>query len=293
MALIKKILEFLAHSLIIVGFVAISMSFTSSVILGIDIDIKILLISFLIFFSIYSINRKTDIKEDIINNENRAYFIRNYGKMLNIIGILFYPIAFFIGLLISPVIAFSTLIPILIGILYSVKWVPESLYKYLKFRRLKDILIVKNMSVAFTWAFTILLLITLSSNVIISSSIIFILFIFFFIRVFVNTVMFDMRDVRGDMSEEVKTIPIIFGEKNTKKMLTSIIILLMIFIFLVSFIMKLNPIMYLINFSSFYALFYIYLFDKSYVDKNFLCDVVIDGEYLLIGILVLIGFLLV
>lgn len=37
------------------------------------------------------------------------------------------------------------------------------------------------------------------------------IFFFFFIKSFVNTILFDVRDVKGDAENHVKTIPVFIG----------------------------------------------------------------------------------
>ena len=45
----------------------------------------------------------------------------------------------------------------------------------------------------------------------------------------------------------------------------------------------------MINLGTLYVYVYIYAFGKKWADTNFLCDIVVDGEYLVIGALALVG----
>ncbi len=68
---------------------------------------------------------------------------------------------------------------------------------------------IKNFVVALVWAFIIgALVYPVESFQLI--------FIFFFIKSFINTVIFDCRDVKGDLMVGLITIPVYLGEVNTR-----------------------------------------------------------------------------
>ncbi|MDP2840962.1 MAG: UbiA family prenyltransferase, partial [Candidatus Methanoperedens sp.] len=71
---------------------------------------------------------------------------------------------------------------------------------------------VKNFVVALTWAFTIVAFIY---NFIENYLLGFLIFSFFFFKSFINTVLFDCKDIDGDSIAGLTTIPVYFGEKRT------------------------------------------------------------------------------
>lgn len=286
---LKTMINFLVHSLLIVWFVGFSMVFTALTILNFQIDFRLPIAFALIFFSLYAINRRTDIKEDETTHKDRSEFIKKYGRYVFKAGLISYPLAFLIALSINMITALTTLIPLILGLLYSVRWIPQKAEKKIGFRRLKDVFIIKNLTIAFTWSFSlVVMIITYVSMNLFSYDIIFI-FIFFFMRVFINTVMFDLRDAEGDKMEGMKTIPIFLGKEKTKMLLYILNLFLALIIFYYAGIGIINPIMYIINLSAIYSIFYIYIFDKNYINKDFLCDVIIDGEFIFIAFLTIIA----
>ncbi len=78
----KKTIEFVIHSSLFVGLVGMAMLFTSQSLLGLPTSPELLLIAFLISFSAYNINRKTDTKEDRISHPERTEFLNSYYKYI-------------------------------------------------------------------------------------------------------------------------------------------------------------------------------------------------------------------
>ncbi len=158
-------------------------------------------------YSVYTLDRTLKSKEDEVNRPEE----KNPDK-----NIIFFIISalLFIALLIliikkdSPLVA---LFPFVIGFLYT---------KGLKISsisiRFKHGFGIKNFTVAFTWAFT---LIAFIPNFIDNYLQIFWLFFFFFFKSFINTVLFDIKDIEGDSAAGLFTIPVYFGEQRTRKIL--------------------------------------------------------------------------
>lgn len=102
-------------------------------------------LTFFITYGIYGLNKLTDIKEDAINNPERAVTIKKFEivfkysvAMAFIFSIL---LSISVNILALPVLLF----PLFTGILYSVR-ISKNL------PRLKDITGVKNLSIALSWS---------------------------------------------------------------------------------------------------------------------------------------------
>lgn len=151
-----------------------------------------------VVYSVYTLDRASKSKEDEVNRPGE----RNADKM---VVIFIVSVFLFISLLIltlkkvSPIVA---LLPFLIGFLYT---------KGLKVGdisiKFKQGLGIKNSTVAFTWAFTIAAFIYNFTENYLQS---FLIFIFFFSKSFINTVLFDFKDIKGDSSAGLTTIPVYF-----------------------------------------------------------------------------------
>ena len=279
----KKTIEFVIHSSLFVGLVGMAMLFTSQSLLGLPTSLELLLIAFLISFSSYNINRKTDTKEDRISHPERTAFLNMYYTYIKIVALVAHIIALFIAFSNSLVVGLIVLLPLISVSLYSISWIPP-----FTTTRLKDIFVVKNATVAIVWAIGVTILpLAYFEKPLTSTSIA--VFFYIFLKVFGNTVTFDIRDVTGDTVHNIRTIPIKVGIANTKKILT-LINLVSFCIIIVSVLYNLlRPAAYLISFVVIYTQIYIFLISKTNI--RFLTDVLADGEYIVMCLLALLSML--
>lgn len=280
---IAAIFYFLIYSSIYLSIAGAAMVYISCTIQHIRCSFPLLAIMFLTTFSVYNINRRTDEKEDAINHLERYSFTSRYGKVISTSAILAYFLAIMLALCYGLKVALVSATPLLCGILYSIAWIPEKF----KYRRLKEIPFVKNLVVAFAWAITPALLpvYLTSTNMGVETLIV---IIFFFTPVFINSVVFDMRDTEGDAAAGVKTIPVLLGLSNTMKFLTGLNILSVAIVLPLS--LQYLPLKFscLLAAGMVYANFYILLFDKV-KRTNLLCDAAADGQFILFGSLLYIA----
>jgi 4-hydroxybenzoate polyprenyltransferase len=203
------------------AFGAVALGISSSILLGIPIDVTFLAILFLITLSVYVVNRGMDIEEDTINQLERVKFIGRYKNFVLIVGILTYSLAIMLASEKGLKVAGSICVPVVIGFLYTIRWVPNGLVERWGFSRLKDIPLVKNVAVAGIWAYsTVLVMLFYNSSPVTLAAIL--LFVFIFLRCFINTLVFDIRDVLGDSEMKIRTLPIIIGACNTKILLLAL-----------------------------------------------------------------------
>ncbi|HUK92854.1 MAG TPA: UbiA family prenyltransferase [Methanomicrobiales archaeon] len=214
---VHSVLDFLVFSSLYLAFECVAMAYVSCYIQQIAWSPECIVIPFLIAFAIYNLNRKTDEDEDAINREDRYSFTKRYEKALIGISLAGIGISLLLSALHSLWAVLVTLIPFIIGTLYSVRWLPAGL----PYRRLKEIPFVKNIMVGLAWSFFLALLpVTLTGSTPDIRTLIMCL-LFFFWGIMASTIP-DIRDRPGDERTGVRTIPVIFGEKRTKGLLTSL-----------------------------------------------------------------------
>jgi len=171
----------------------------------------------LVVFTVYNLNRKTDEDEDAINHTERYAFTQKYGTILFRYAVCACIIALCLSALRGPGSFLVTIVPLVAGVVYSVPLLPARL----GFRRLKEIPFVKSLIVAFSWAVPPALL-PICHAALPPGTTTGIVGVFFFFQIFTNTVIFDVRDVEGDVASGVKTIPTILGIRRTLLLLTGI-----------------------------------------------------------------------
>ncbi|CAD6492273.1 MAG: UbiA prenyltransferase family protein [Candidatus Argoarchaeum ethanivorans] len=208
---LDKFVSLLTISSIFIAITGSLLPYFSFLLYGVRVDFKLLLASGLLTFTVYNLDKLTGIEEDLVNVPERAGFIEKNKKSVTFATIAAYIVALFLSFLQNPFAIFIILFPFCIGIVYSIK---------ISNFRLKDITGIKNIVVALCWAVIgafIPLAISFRDFSVIS-----LIFYFFFTKLFINTVLFDVRDIKGDKMNGVKTIPVVFGRKRTKNILLTL-----------------------------------------------------------------------
>lgn len=239
--------------------------------------LNIVLATFFVTFSIYGLNKLTDLKEDTINAPERAKLIKKIEPVfkfsLIFSFILSLLLAFSVNVLTLPILLF----PLFSGTLYSVKFSKN-------LPRLKDILGVKSITIALTWAVgsTFLPAICLPEKEIIP---IIIIFYFFFFKSLINAVLFDVRDIEGDKMSGVRTIPIVFGREKTKNLLLILNSTLIPWLAFSYFAGLFHQYLFVSIFTIAYGYWYILHFCKDGLKIGKSLDLLVDGEWIAIALL--------
>lgn len=269
--------EFLLYSSLFLGAAAVGMAYTSCFIQDISWTSHIAAVMFLIVFSVYNLNRKTDEAEDALNHERRFRITKKFERHLFIAAIGAYLIALgiaaFYGIFAFCVVA----IPLISGIFYSVPLLP----KWSGYRRLKEIPVMKNFVVSISWALAFSLVpVYLGASVPGTASVV--VFLFIFCWTFVASVLPDIRDRTGDYASGVATIPVLVGVGRSRNILMIINISAGAVILLAGSTAISILACAIIVMSLVYSQCCIMSIDRT--SKNdLLCDVISDGQFLTIG----------
>jgi len=249
-----------------------------------------LVIACLATWSIYTLNRTSDVKEDLVNRPDEAQLVHRHARVLRLLAIACYGAALGLSFLGGQWAFVVPLAFLVLGFTYSFAWMPVRNRE--NGRRLKDITLVKNLIISSGVASGAVLFQVLYASDLLSVSV-FAMFAFVFLRVFVNTVVFDIRDVEGDRSAGVKTIPVVYGVGKTKALLYILNLAVALVVVLSVLSAVLPPLAYFLLPSSLYAHAYIALTGHRRFTKGFLFDIVVDGEcFFILGCVVLGAFLI-
>lgn len=171
----------------------------------------------------YLLNRVSD-KEDKFNNILRWRFFNETPMKTTIwMGISILTLIIPIIVLISmnkydTALQFATLS--IIGFIYTIKIIPIIKDKKLNWINIKEIPLGKTLVVCSIWSGSAIVIASSIMNISIFRSDLLLLFISIFIGSCNNAITTDARDIPGDQMRNIKTIPSIFGLKNTFKLLS-------------------------------------------------------------------------
>jgi len=176
------------------------------------------LVAFGYLFAMHNLNRFTDRKSDKFSDPLQSLFYRRYRWPLFIVSALALTGALTVaaGLGRQPLlllIAMSVL-----GVLYSVPFIPAPLSRLIRIRGLKEIPGSKTLFVAIAWAFVTVIVPTLSQQGATGGKTAG-AFIFVLLLVYVRSALFDVFEVLGDRIVGKETLPVSIGEQKTMTIL--------------------------------------------------------------------------
>jgi 4-hydroxybenzoate polyprenyltransferase len=191
----------------------------------------------LIIYTIYTLDRALGSEEDTINR-------KELNGSRKEIGIAVCLLTFLIGtcILAKQGMLELAFIPLVTCYLYS-KGIKIGKFAF----KLKGGFGVKNLVVGITWGAFISGL--AGSNCVDIIPII-LVFTFFGVKLFVNSAIFDFKDIKGDTLAGIKTLPVSLGVRNTRKLLTGMYLLshMMLIIALIYGIIGFEPLIILYSF---------------------------------------------
>jgi len=225
--------------------------------------------------TVYFANESTDTVEDLINKKTSPNSKKKYLIISIIMCIVCSLYSFF------KQINIMYLSILLIGFFYSFKLIP---FKS-KYIRLKDIPVIKNLIVSFYWSIpTVMIPLWVAKTEVNISSDTIIITIILGLSTFISTIISDAIDETGDRLANVKTLPVLFGVKNTLNILTIILFVIGITAF-ITFYLKHNLIFMGLIFVLWNFLnLNMFIAKSNFKFKNVLVDLdlLIIGSYLLL-----------
>jgi 4-hydroxybenzoate polyprenyltransferase len=262
-----RFLSFLTSSSLYLALNSALVVFLGFFLYGTEICLATLLAAFLATFSVYGLNKATDKAEDAINRPEIASKNPKYYLIPSLVALI---LSLGIGLLDGPWTDLVLVAPLLVGLFYSVRFSK-------KVPRLKEVTGVKSILVAFSWAFTGSLLPALMKPV--HYELVLLVFVYIFFSLLVNTVLFDVLDLKGDQVSGVRTIPLVLGLRMTKIFLilmNSCLVVWLVYSAFRGFFLSSMPALV-------FGVLYGYLTIGYFVDHRFKrlrAELLVDGEWI-------------
>lgn len=214
---ISSFISTLIYSNIIISVAGSTLTLLTLLLLGYPVKLSLLLVVFSGTLFIYTLNRFTDLREDIINLPGRVEFIRKYGKVILLVAVLLYGISLILVAMQSGLAACIAVIPLVIAFSYS-------------YFRLKRFFLLKNLLISAGWVCCVLIVGAYFQEFGIN---ILLLTGFVFIAGLLNSIIFDTKDLKGDTLCGIRTFPVKYGLMNTKcccYLLLTILFLITVFL---------------------------------------------------------------
>ncbi|MCC4768995.1 prenyltransferase [Methanosarcina sp. DH2] len=191
----------------------------------------------LIIYTVYTLDRAFDSEEDTVNRKELNGSNKKVGLVVSLL-------AFILGTCILAKEGMFALafVPFITGYLYS-KGIKIGKFAL----KLKGGLGIKNIVVGLTWGLFIAGLAGSGCGNLVP---IVLVFIFFGVKLFINSAIYDFKDVKGDTLAGIKTLPVSLGTRKTRNLLTSMHLLshLVLGIALIHGVLAFEPLIVLYSF---------------------------------------------
>lgn len=257
---------------------AVSIVFTSAILLKIEVTWDCLLVVYLGMHSAYLYNRYKEFHKDYLTNPERTKYIK---RVINRIPFI---ITSFSVLLVLILVLYSKLTVLFFGLfLFAVSLLYSKVFKNVT----QKIIGFKNIFVSLMWAsLPFFLFFYYSFQVNIS---LLIIAAFVFLRLFINTNSFDVKDIESDKEEKLLTPAVILGEKELIRYLY-ILNIFSVLPIIIGVYFNLLPFYSIIIIAvCFYAIYFLKKLEKIGMNEGFLYNVIIDGELILWSVFIFLG----
>lgn len=281
--MIKKILKFICDEFVYGGHLtslgAVSIVISLSILINTKVTLDCLLIIYLSVYAFLLYDRFKGFKKDFLTSPKRTAYLRVYIKFVPyIISCVILSIILILLHFGNSNSLFFVISLLLLGFFYSL-FFKKFTKKIIGFKTFFISLLAGSLVIFFYIYYSISL--NLAG---------FLFFSFVFLRLFVNTNFFDIKDVESDKKEKLLTLPIVLKKKYLFCLLTLTTFVALLPIFS-GFYFGVFPIYSLTLFLTLpYTFFYFNYFKKPKDEK--LYYVFIDGELILWTLVILIGKIL-
>jgi (E)-4-hydroxy-3-methyl-but-2-enyl pyrophosphate reductase len=282
--LLEKIGDFIVGSSMYLSLGAVSVGYGSLVFQGIKPSATILSIIFLYIFSVHIFNRYTEKVEDEFYDSIKARIFKKFGKAFIATAIIASVISLYLSYLLGMRDFVLLLFSYMMGIIYSLKIVPERLHHITEYKRLKDFPGSKDVFVALAWAWVIVLIPSLNQETLFTYKSLSIM-AFIISTVFIRSVIFDVVGIEGDRIVGRETIPILIGPKRTEIMLLIITIIIGVYMGLSAVFGLVPTLSYYFILSPLLMVASLYIIQKRHMQANRLFEVLIDSLFIFIGLI--------
>jgi len=265
-----------------------SMAAASAFLFGKGPTLVLLVMAYLFSFGAYMMNRSAEMDQDLVSHPERTTYLARRRKALPLVVAASFLIGYALAATVSAIFFVALLVPLALSLLYSVG--SKRLVKVIGASKLKQKLLLKNVSIAFGWSLIPILvglyfggfnlpLLALAP--------------FIFLRLMTNTIIFDIRDTEGDRENGVRTLPTEIGVPRSFSVVGAIDALSAAYLIGLLLVGAVPPFALTLMILPIYSTVYRGFAMQSNANLSFICDVVADAEYVLWGPLIYFGKILI
>jgi (E)-4-hydroxy-3-methyl-but-2-enyl pyrophosphate reductase len=276
--------EFLVESTVYLSMGAVSMCYASLVFQNIRPTATILSIAFLYVFAVHVFNRYHERLKDEFSDPARTRFFKDHGKLLIIAAVGAALTALYLSYTLGVIPFIFLLFSYLMGMIYTLRIVPEKLQPFVKYKRIKDFPGSRDLLVSLAWAWVIVVIPYLIKGTYSIYQTVSIL-VFVISAVFIRSVVFDIVSIEGDRIVGRETIPILIGQQKTQTVLMILAVFTGAFLLSSSFMGFIPELGYYLSIPPVLMVIALSVFQKQRMQANKLFEAIIDTNFVIAGVI--------
>lgn len=261
-----------------------SIAYASAVLLGVTATPVLLVMAYLFSYGAYSMNRSAEIDVDSTTHPDRTALLTTRRRYLPAITAGYFVLGYALAVTVNLIFFVGLLVPLAFSVAYSVG--SKKLVGLIGVSKLKEKLLVKNLFVSLGWS---LIPVLVGLYYLRAGAVLIPMGAFIFLRLMVNTLIFDVRDTEGDREQGIRTVPVAFGAERTYRAMVAIDLLTLLFLAYTVLAGVFPTAALVLAVLPLYSLGYSALARRPGANLGLICDLLVDGEYLLWGPLMYIG----
>lgn len=288
---ILTLLRFLSKSNLFLALGAAALSYAACRLQRIEPTLVFNFIAAFYVFGVHLLNQFTEPEVLRVNEPARHAFYIRHQSLLFTLGI----VSAMGTLLLSALLGWASfavvLLALALGVVYRIQIIPEPLARLFGFRRLSEIPMSKDLFLALGWVFLTVLLPAgraVGVNALLAS-------LFVFILAFSRSILYDLRDIQGDMIVGRDTIPIAIGKPRTQTLLAVLFSLLGLALIVVPILYGLrlvSALNLLMLIPTAYAGLTLYFYHRRRIVRGLSFEYAVDSVFLLAGAVAYVWHLL-
>ncbi len=217
-----KTLRFIARCQVFTGFSAAALCLAAQAMQAIKPDWRMPLVAFCFVMAMQLINNLLESKADQYNDPEQTLFMAAHARVLMSLGVLSCGLALALAALWGGAVCFALLATMtVLGILYSIPVMPARLKARFNIKRLRDIPGSKTVALMLAWGTVSAVLPAYAATYTITP--LSVLAAFYVMGlIFIKTSMVDLVSIQGDLFVGKETLPIVLGERKTRRILKAV-----------------------------------------------------------------------
>jgi (E)-4-hydroxy-3-methyl-but-2-enyl pyrophosphate reductase len=272
---------FLIKSNLYVALGAGCLSYTSSLLQAVEPLWRYFFVAFCYIYAMHILNNFTDIASKL-NDPVQTRFYGRHRRFLLISGVISSLLALLIGLALTPLAFVFILLMSILGLIYNVNLFPSDLASILKFHRLKEIPGSKAVFTSVAWGVLAALIPVFCSERSLTPATAF-AFLFVAGLVFIRSGLFEIQALEGDRIVGKETLAVALGKGPTLNLLYYLTLGLMAVMAGATFWGLLPTLGYALLLCGLYALGYLTLYRRGYLESGLLMEGLVEGNLILAG----------